>query len=365
MGKIFEAVQESRGGSVSPFPAVVDKIFILMAQGVLSQANLRAYLSLEVSYTDASPTGGGSGVASKLLSRPLLAPPPSEFDGPCGHCAGEIDPGSLPYRYKCPSRCGRVCCSISCASKHRSRCPQVDVPRRVFGEHFSGPEFPLTKAVALAGLHVQPPLDLLYPVDPWDYFSDEGKERLEAYVNDSDLMAEHWAPECQTFSAARGKPIWTSAGNYVQGSPALRSRERPWGISGLHHFDQVKVKQGNGMAKRNLQGVREGDARGKFKSIEHPWNSWLWSTEEAMALCEVPGMFVTQFSHCCFGGRRTKWMCIVHNIPYLHEMTHRPDCPGHSDLLPYKVHELEDGWLAVFQHCCRGNVPVANVSVNG
>eukprot|EP00438_Fugacium_kawagutii_P012793 Skav211673 [mRNA] locus=scaffold216:126980:131499:+ [translate_table: standard] len=345
MGKIFEAVEESRRGAVAATAPVIDEIFILMCQSVLSQSNLRASLALDISCTDASPYGGGSGVATELKHNPVLGPTPVEYDGTCGQCAAEIEPDTLSTRYKCPSRCGRICCSIFCLSRHRKTCPRVDQPRRVFGERFSGPDFPLTKAAGLRGLHVQPPLDLLHPIDSWDFFTEKGKERLEAYVEDNDLVAEHWAPECKTFSAARGRPIWTSSGNYVQGPPALRSREKPWGLPNLKQLDQIKVRQGNAMAKRSLVGVREGDSKGKLESIEHPWNSWLWSTEEAMQLCEVPGIFVTCFSHCCYGGNR-KWTCIVHNIPALHQLMHLPDCPGHDDLLPYEVHELSDGSLS-------------------
>eukprot|EP00438_Fugacium_kawagutii_P015911 Skav211119 [mRNA] locus=scaffold2659:123518:130322:- [translate_table: standard] len=313
MGRIFDAIQLSRNGPVQPSAAVVDEIFVVMAQSVLSQTNLRARLSLEVSCTDASPTGGGSGTATSLKQHPLLSPPPCEFDGTCGVCAEEMEESTLGTRYKCPGGCGRICCSVFCFSKHRKLCPRIEVPRRVFGERFSGPEFPLTKAVALLGMHVQPPLDLLHPVDPWDFFSEDGKARLDEYSDEGDLEAEHWAPECKTVSAARARPIWT---------------------------------QGNAMAKRSIQGVREGDARGKFESLEHPWNSWLWSTEEAMALCDIPGFFVTGFSHCCFGGRRTKWTCIVHNIPAVHEAMDKQTCDGHPDLLPYEVHELDDGSLS-------------------
>eukprot|EP00438_Fugacium_kawagutii_P035175 Skav225826 [mRNA] locus=scaffold2516:55037:59475:- [translate_table: standard] len=346
MGKIFEAVEAARASPVQASGPVADEIFVLMVQSVLSQANLRATLSLEVSCTDASPTGGGSGTATSITQHPLLAPPPVVYDGTCGVCAAEMEDATLSTRYRCPSKCGRICCSIFCLSKHREKCPRVDVPRRVFGERFSGPDFPLTKAAGLEGLHVQPPLDLLHPIDPWDYFTEDGKERLERYIDEGDLVAEHWAPECKTFSAARGRPIWTSAGNYVQGPPALRSREKPWGLQKLKQLDQIKVRQGNAMAKRSLQGVRDGHSRGKMESLEHPWSSLIWYTEEAIALCEMPGIMVTGFSHCCFGGQRTKWTSIVHNIPCLHEMMNRPDCPGHPDLLPYEVHELEDGSLS-------------------
>lgn len=117
-------------------------------------------------------------------------------------------------------------------------------------------------------------------------------------------------------------------------------------MSGLKQFDQVKVRQGNAMARRSLLGVREGDRRGKMEMIEHPWNSWLWWTEEAMEVSELPGFYTTKFSHCCFGGARVKWTAIVHNVPRLHELMNLETCPGHVGLLTYEVHEVGDGTLS-------------------
>ena len=50
---------------------------------------------------------------------------------------------------------------------------------------------------------------------------------------------------------------------------------------------------------------------------------------------DLAGIFVTEFSHCYLGGRRTKWTTLVHNIPERHQALHTPVCPGHRRLLPY------------------------------
>ena len=117
----------------------------------------------------------------------------------------------------------------------------------------------------------------------------------------------------------------------------------PWGLPNLSADNQVKVRHGNAMGKRSLQGLRDAHDRGRFASVEHPWSSIFWSTPEAMEICALEGFFVTCFSQCCFGGRRTKWTAIVHNIPELHRALHKPDCDGHRGLLPYEVHEDELG----------------------
>ena len=284
LATIFPTIEDSRKGPVPPRSTVLDEIFVLMIQSPLSQANLRAHLSLEISCTDASPTGGGSGTATKLKTHEPLSPPAVKFEGVCGECGEAIDHEDLHQKYRCE--------------------------------------------------------------DQWDLFTSGGKSRLDEYCDEGCLAIEHWAPECKSFSAARGKPVRTTSGRWIQGPPALRSRSKPWGLAGLKQGDQIKLRQGNSMAKRSLQGVEEGDERGKMESIEHPWGSHLWYTEEAEALFNAPGMFATAFSHCCFGGRRTKWTCILHNIPRVHEVMHLDSCPGHDGLLPYEVHLEDDGSLS-------------------
>lgn len=76
-----------------------------------------------------------------------------------------------------------------------------------FGERFSGPNYPLTKAVALAGIAVQRPVDLRMADDPRDILTEEGKQVLEDEECGPNLKASHWGPECRTYSRARGRWI--------------------------------------------------------------------------------------------------------------------------------------------------------------
>ena len=98
------------------------------------------------------------------------------------------------------------------------------------------------------------------------------------------------------------------------------------------------------MARRSLKGLSEAHQGRRFASLEHPWGSYLWFTPEMEKIMGTEGIFVTTFSSCCFGGRRTKWTTIVHNVPEIHRTMHRETCPGHEGLLAYEVHD-EDGYL--------------------
>ena len=296
---------------------------MLMCQSVYTVKGTFRPTCHEVSCTDASPTGGGSGTATALREHPLLAPPPVEYDGTCGTCGEDIDPSTLHLRYKCASKCGRVCCSVDCLSKHRKLCPKVDCPKCVFGERFSGPNYPLTKAMGLEGFFVQPPLYRPFERHG-DFFSAEGKQKLEDLGDEGELKIEHWAPECKTFSAAWGKPVYTSAGNWIQGLPALRSQEKPWGIHHLSHFDQVKVRQGNSMAK--LQRAMLGESL-KPSNIHGIRGSGSLMTPRRFASCQASlrrGFPTVAWVGSIQSGR--VWST------RLHELMNVPTCPGHTGL---------------------------------
>ena len=68
-------------------------------------------------------------------------------------------------------------------------------------------------------IEVQPPYDLSLG---HNFFSDDGRARLEDLERDPDLFAEHWAPCCKLFSRARGRPITLSDGEVIQGHQAVR-----------------------------------------------------------------------------------------------------------------------------------------------
>ena len=347
MANIFDAIERARKGPIGPTAEVIDEIMCLMIQSPLAQVNLKAKISPEISCTDASPTGGGSATATAFKPGPDPHGPMAIFEGKCHNCGHDFST-TTPTRsegrkqYPCAVGCGSVSCSVRCAIEHREHgCARDMFACPLFGERFSGPNFPLTKAVALAGIGVQPPLDLLIDDDRWDYSTVEGKQRLDAYESAPGLLCEHYGPECKTFSAARGRPIRTTSGRWLSGPRALRSELKPWGLDHLSPAEQVQVRRGNTMAKRSLRGLKTAFDNDRLAVLEHPYSSHLWSTPEASELAARDDVFHTYFSACCYGGARTKWTSLLHNIEELHTALHRPTCPGHEGLLPYEVHDEE------------------------
>ena len=231
--EIFPHIEDGVKCAVYPAKAVIDEVVTMMVLAVQGEADLRAQLSSMVTCTDASPTGGGIAVATQFKNSGLVAAPPVEQLEVCGTCERSLGELHKSHRYPCPRKCGKYFCSLDCVIDHKEgkTCSRKDFFAPVFGERFSGPNFPLTKAVALAGTSVQRPLDLRQPGEKsWDFFTEKGKEVLNKEELDAELAAEHWAPNCRTFSRARGRPVFAKGKGKVKGPRAVRSEESPCGL---------------------------------------------------------------------------------------------------------------------------------------
>jgi len=173
--------------------------------------NLRTALDDEVTITDASPTGGGGAISREFKKEPQR----TEDDGrSCYQCDGSFDQEG---RYPCPADCGVALCSLECIWNRAGACRRKHFPCPRFGERFAGTAR-LTKEVARVGIEVQAPFDLTFGND---FFSPEGKARLQELEQDPLLEAEHWAPDCKLFSRARGRPITLRSGQTIRGLYSL------------------------------------------------------------------------------------------------------------------------------------------------
>eukprot|EP00438_Fugacium_kawagutii_P025118 Skav230791 [mRNA] locus=scaffold312:65520:71347:+ [translate_table: standard] len=345
--EIFQEIQllVDDGQAVKPPEGVfLDEIIQVMSLAPLMYTNLRARLDPEVSVTDASPSGGGAAVATQFRPEPwtLRDCDPRQ----CLECGGDIRDDD---RYPCPAECGGQFCSLECVWAHRDidHAEEGECPRRAwrpprFGERFSGPNAPLSRAIGRQGhIEVQEPYD-------WylghDMFTESGRRRLEALMDDEYLVGEHWAPECKLFSRARGRPITLSDGRTIQGPQPVRDHKHIMGFPWLSNNMKSRVRQANNMV---LKALRRGKERPRFKrwwTVEHPIRSWMWDFTLAKELDRDPEMVHSQGSCCCFGGEREKWFDFFGNLETLPAFLHR-DCPGHPNLRPYEVEERADGSL--------------------
>lgn len=250
-------------------------------------------MSEVINYTDASPTGGATAIATRFKKGEVKVPSSQVLKENCAVCGTPFAEVRGCGKYPCSRNYGERMCSVMCCHSHQEEsCSRGDLWPLLFGERFAGRNFSLTKACALVGVGMQAPLDREGPSLRWEFFSPEGKQKLDSFENGAGLAASHWTPEGKTFSAARGRPIVLSSGRRVTGPKALRSRKHPWGLRSITKNEQIKVRQGNSMAKRAILGCKDAFLCRRFASLEHPWASHLWHTDEAKELCEMEGVYV-------------------------------------------------------------------------
>ncbi len=315
--EVFDLIQEAQGRDVMPTKDTKDEVMLMMILSILGETDLRARVSNVISCTDASPTGGGAAMATKFKDRGFDYPIAVENRETCGGCGVSLKDREDPRLYPCTRRCRRHACSLAFFREHEGECERGAFFSPKFGERFCGPNFPLTKAVALEGVSAQSPLDILRADESWNFFIEKRKKKLDQEEEDPELKASHWAPNCRTFSRSRGKPMYVKGQGKVRGPPAVWSTDQPWGLARVSKDDQIKVRHDNKMALRSLKGLKEGNAAGRIVSMEHPWGSILWETPEAKELLSHPDFYCSEYSSCCYGGERVKWTILLSNSRHL------------------------------------------------
>ena len=330
MGKVGQAKAQLTRGTL-------DEVYVVLALLPLMYMNLRAQMDQEVSITDASPTGGGGAVARSFKYEPDT----SRHDGNyCRECGRRLETGRS---YPCPAGCKVALCSLSCISEHReASCRRKNYVMPKFGERFSGPNAPLSQAVARGGgIEVQEPFDL---ERGHDFFTDAGRKQLEALEGDPALAAEHWGPECRLFSRARGKPVKLPDGRTIPGPQAVTDKKHVMGFPWATDQMKIQLRRSNKMALRALKRAKGEFGRRRYVTVEHPYNSWLWSFTLAEELVEDEFEYATG-TNCCWGGDRIKWYALLNNSEEILKEVHRPLCEGHESLRGYDVTLNPDGSL--------------------
>ena len=309
-----------QGKDKGPTNAAYDEVLSFVGLLPLAYTNVRASLPKWIHATDASPTGAGSCTSNafkeaqkaELLER-----------GVCATCRKELDADdAYALNVACPTRCGRSICSLDCYLQHAESCPMKGAPIPTALERWSGPNAPLSQTLVEAGVPVLPPYDIKRG-ENMNYFSEEGKTTWDQ-SSQEEPEYEHHAPDCKTFSRARGKKFCVQ-GRWYDGPPALRDEKNVMGFKYLKGEDAVRVRQCEELVSQDREFT-----------LEHPYRSWMWYTKAAIALASQPGVKMAVFSNCCFGGRRKKWTAVLTNNKWIFEALNRPDCPHPYDDLDYQ-----------------------------
>ena len=160
-----------------------------------------------------------------------------------------------------------------------------------------------------------------------DVRSPTARRRLQLQIEASDVT--WWAPECRTFSRARGKPVPGA----THWPPALRSSAHPYGLPELRRqrraADREKVETGNAIAAITFEDATRAARAGRGVAIENPANSFMWILDEAKALEAVPGVFRVDFTNCMFaGGDRNKKTAVLTNVVEIGAALRERTCTG-------------------------------------
>ena len=169
--------------------------------------------------------------------------------------------------------------------------------------------------------------DLLRGGPHHDVLKTDVRTKLQEQCRVSDVI--WWAPECCTFSRARGKPVPGA----TSWPPALRSRRHPYGLPVLQdprrQVDRRKVEIGNALAALTFADAARAQEQGRGIAVENPTNSFMWELREATDLASRTGMWKVDLCNCMFrGGRRNKRTTILTNVPEIRDSLSGHMCTG-------------------------------------
>lgn len=136
--EIFEAIELTTRGDVTPSKDVLDEVMVMVTLSAVAETSLRATVSPVISCTDASPTEGGSEVATKFKDQEGEVAELEEIGLTCGECATAWSQRDEPRKYPCPRACGKAFCKLVCLKKHEENCKRKIFFAPRFGERFCG-----------------------------------------------------------------------------------------------------------------------------------------------------------------------------------------------------------------------------------
>ena len=116
-------------------------------------------------------------------------------------------------------------------------------------------------------------------------------------------------------------------------------------VMGFANLPSEMKGRPNKMALKALKRASLGHEEGLISTVEHPYKSWLWYFKQVKELERDQNFTFAVGTSCCFGGEREQWFAILNNDRHIQEALHKPHCPGHVNLKPYRVTRGEDDAL--------------------
>ena len=105
---------------------------------------------------------------------------------------------------------------------------------------------------------------------------------------------------------------------YPVGNKGERGRDQP--LRTLAHpggLGDAATETGDLLADRAVAVGEMQVARGRYVSIENPWESWMWELKSLKKLKKRTGMFFIQVDPCAYGGPHYCPLGVLTNCPWL------------------------------------------------
>jgi hypothetical protein len=139
--------------------------------------------------------------------------------------------------------------------------------------------------------------------DGWDLCNDDDLAAIVRLI-DQGVIWIHGAPPCSTFSRARRSDHHGSC-------RVLRTEDAVYG------FGDPDAEEANTLAIRMFALAEQQHHKGRFFSIENPWESLMWSLKEAQRVEKLPGVVRCFINQCAYGSPFKKDTAILTNAPWL------------------------------------------------
>jgi hypothetical protein len=139
--------------------------------------------------------------------------------------------------------------------------------------------------------------------DGWDLCNDDDLATIVRYI-DRGVIWLHGAPPCSTFSRARRNDHHGSC-------KVLRTEDTVYG------FGDPAAEEANTLAIRMFALAEQQHGKGRYFSIENPWESLMWNPKEAQRVEKLPGVVRCFINQCAYGSPFKKDTAILTNAPWL------------------------------------------------
>jgi hypothetical protein len=131
----------------------------------------------------------------------------------------------------------------------------------------------------------------------------KNQRTIAADVKAGRIFGMMLAPPCSSFSLARTR------------NSVIRTKENPWGISGLDERLQKQVEDGNRVMRACIHLFTTCQQKGVPAAFEQPSTSYALHTPEMLAIVELPNVVSLLVDFCAYGTRwRKRTRLILCNV---------------------------------------------------